>query len=453
MSKSLSFRLQVSSIMEIMTKTAIEEICKIVDSDFAFLRQELSRVVSENTVLKDKMLCLGSERQEESTRITKEDTRAGSTICRSVCVQTGDGAEPSIKGIFGKEWCSSLWDRRNEPREDELAIDVDLYSLSPYKHKEQEHSNLVIIKEECFEVDTYPSFTGKTTQVSRGRLPSSACEPLEDSKSFDGHFVSGEFSEISEIQNASSDSSDKLSSKNSIDDAVDQLIAPIEDPLEFDGHSILNQFSAEHNGQFPSEAQEDEEAQEIYEDAATMTEHCEKRVKVQKPPSNFSCYDSGKAFLRKNAAKTRLRKHRFSKLKSNEKFQCDVCGRCFHSNTNLSVHYLVHTGERPNKCSFCGKGFSQKGNLQVHERIHRGERPFSCVTCGRSFTQKVCLRNHERIHRGERPFTCITCGKGFTQKVTLQQHLIVHDRTAKPVRRKPPGHRRKKHRDINYSFM
>uniref|UniRef100_A0A672QN85 C2H2-type domain-containing protein n=1 Tax=Sinocyclocheilus grahami TaxID=75366 RepID=A0A672QN85_SINGR len=193
----------------------------------------------------------------------------------------------------------------------------------------------------------------------------------------------------------------------SIDDTVDQLIAPIEDPLEFDGHSILNQFSVEHNGQFPSEAQEDGE----------------------KPPNNFSCYDGGKAFLRQNAAKNRLRKHRFSKLKPNEKFRCDVCGRCFHSNTNLSVHYLVHTGERPNKCSFCGKGFSQKGNLQVHERIHRGERPFSCVTCGRSFTQKVCLRNHERIHRGERPFTCITCGKGFTQKVTLQQHLIVHDRT------------------------
>lgn len=28
------------------------------------------------------------------------------------------------------------------------------------QHKEQEHSNLVIIKEECFEVDTYPSYTG-----------------------------------------------------------------------------------------------------------------------------------------------------------------------------------------------------------------------------------------------------------------------------------------------------
>lgn len=166
MSKSLSFRLQLSSIMEITTKTAIDEICKIVDSDFAFLRQELSRVMSENTVLKDKMLCLGNERQDEGTRITKE-ARAGSKTYRSIYVQTEDGKynlysivlfenvywavvfmcttmilmhvllligpQPSIKGIFGKEWCSSLWDRRNESREDEQAIDVDLYTVSPYK--------------------------------------------------------------------------------------------------------------------------------------------------------------------------------------------------------------------------------------------------------------------------------------------------------------------------------
>lgn len=152
--------------MEITTKTAIDEICKIVDSDFAFLRQELSRVMSENTILKDKMLCLGSEKRDEDTRITKA-ARAGSKTHRSMCVQTEDGKyylhiivlfenvywavvfmcttrilmhvlhligpQPSIKGIFGKEWCSSLWDRRNESGEDEQAIDVDLYTISHYK--------------------------------------------------------------------------------------------------------------------------------------------------------------------------------------------------------------------------------------------------------------------------------------------------------------------------------
>ncbi|RXN04410.1 zinc finger protein 544-like [Labeo rohita] len=229
--------------MDIMTKTAIEEICKIVDNDFAFLRQELTRVMSENTVLKDKMLCLDSERQEETTRITKDEAHAGSKIYRSICIQTDDGAQPSIKGIFGKEWCSSLWDRRNESREDELAIDVDLYSVSPYKHKEQEHSNLVIIKEECFEVDTYPGYT------------------------------------------------------------------------------------VEHNGQFPSDAQEDEEAEEIYEDedAATTTEHYEKRVRGQKPPNNFNCYDGGKALVRQNASKNRLRKHRFSRDRSLKRLFLSLC--------------------------------------------------------------------------------------------------------------------------------
>ncbi|CAM4341940.1 hypothetical protein PO909_001173 [Leuciscus waleckii] len=448
MSKSLSFRLQLSSIMEITTKTAIEEICKIVDSDFAFLRQELSRVMSENTVLKDEMFCLGSERQSESTRITK-GARAGSKTYRSICVQTEDGPEPSIKGIFGKEWCSSLWDRRKESREDELAIDVDLYPVSPFKHEEKDPSKLVLIKEESFEVDAYPSCAGKTPHVSRRQLPSSAYEPSAASKNFNDHFVSGDFSGISEIQNTSSDSTDKHTTITAIDDTVDQLIAPIDDPLDFDGHCVLSRFSVEHNDQFPSESRQDGETQEICADAATTTEHCEKRFKVQKPANNLSCFDGGRVFVRQNASRNRLRKHRFSKLKQNEKFCCEVCGRCFHSNTNLMVHYVVHTGERPYKCSFCGKGFSQKGNLQTHERIHRGERPFSCVTCGRSFTQKVCLSNHERIHRGERPFTCITCGKGFTQKVTLQQHLSVHDQTAKPVRKNP----RKSYRGIKYSFM
>lgn len=119
--------------MDLMTKTAMEEICKIVDGDFAFLRQELSRVMSENAALKDKMLCVGTERRDESTRITKEGARAASTTRRSICVQTEEGEHPSIKGIFGKDWCSSLWDRRNESSGDEMAIDVDLYSVSPYK--------------------------------------------------------------------------------------------------------------------------------------------------------------------------------------------------------------------------------------------------------------------------------------------------------------------------------
>ncbi|XP_051571191.1 zinc finger protein 155-like isoform X5 [Myxocyprinus asiaticus] len=354
---SKSFQLQLSSIMEIMTKTAMEEICKLVNRDFAFLQQELSRVMSENTVLKDKMFCLESE--VESTRITKLEPRAGSKIYRSICVQTEYGVQPSIKRIFGKEWCSSLWDRRIERREDKLAIDVD-------QHMGQDCSNQLFIKEENLEVDTYTSYTGPG----------------------------------------------------------------------------------------PSEARDDGSSQKIYGYDVTTAESCEKRFKVQKLPGRpkLSYCDSGKMFLHQNATKNRLRRYKcrppvkFQKVKPKKKFRCEVCGKCFHSNTNLTVHYVVHTGERPHKCSYCGKGFSQKGNLHTHERIHRGERPFTCQICGKGFTQKVCLRNHERIHSGERPYTCVTCGRGFTQEITLDQHMIVHQRRAKIKAKRTLS-------DLIYSFI
>ncbi|XP_051572581.1 zinc finger protein 235 [Myxocyprinus asiaticus] len=439
---SKSFQLQLSSIMEIMTKTAMEEICKLVDGDFAFLRQELSRVMSENTVLKDKMLCLESE--VESTRITKEETRAGTKIYRSICVQTEYGVQPSIKGIFGKEWCSSLWDHQMiEPREDTLAIDDDLYPVSPYKHKDQDCSNQLFIKEENLEVDTYTNYIGKIPQASRGQLHSSAFEPfavnrpeVAESNKFNKRFVLDGFPEISEIQTTSSDSSDKHSIEITvIDETGEQLMAPIDDSIESDGYYILDEFS----DPGPSEAQNDGRSQEIYGYDATPAESCVKRFKVQKLPGRpkLSYCDSGKVFLHQNSTKNRIRKYKcrpsvkFPKVKPNEKFRCEVCGKCFHSNTNLTVHYVVHTGERPHKCSYCGKGFSQKGNLHTHERIHRGEKPFTCQTCGKGFTQKVCLRNHERIHSGERPYTCVTCGRGFKQKITLDQHMLVHQRRAK----------------------
>ncbi|XP_051994391.1 uncharacterized protein LOC127652290 [Xyrauchen texanus] len=278
---SKSFQLQLSSIMEIMTKTAMEEICKLVDGDFAFLRQELSRVMSENTVLKDQMLCLESE--VESTRVTKEETRAGSKIYRSICVQTEYGVQPSIKGIFGKEWCSSLWDHQIEPREDTLAIDDDLYPVSPYKHRDQDCSNQLFIKEENLEVDTYANYIGKIPQVSRGQLHSSVFEPfavnrpeMTESNKFNKRFVLDGFPEMSEIQTTSSNSSDKHSIEITvIDETGEQLMAPIDDSVESDGYYILDEFS----DPGPSEAQNDGRSQEIYGYDATSTESCVKRFK------------------------------------------------------------------------------------------------------------------------------------------------------------------------------
>nr|XP_055043875.1 zinc finger and SCAN domain-containing protein 12-like isoform X1 [Misgurnus anguillicaudatus] len=404
MSKSLSFRFQLSSIMEIMTKTAIEEICNIVESELTLLRQELSFVMSENRVLKDKMLCV--ENKGETASKTYQST----------CVQT-EGMQPSVNGIFGKEWCTSLWDQKIQSTEDELPDAVDMYPESQYKHIEPIGSIQPLIKEENrSEEDTYPNYEGN---VSEGLLlNSSVCEPSADPKKYNQPF------ESDEIQRTAFDSSDGHIIKNTvIDNPVEQLMAPIEDPLIFDDHGLLDTFSVEQNVPPPSETQ---------------------KVPLQKKETvkpKLSCYE-GKMCLRPNATKHKVTKHKqqppvkLSKSKPNRRYHCEICGRGFACKTNLKIHFFVHTGERPHKCTFCGKGFTQIGALHIHERTHTGERPFKCDTCGRCFTQKICLQNHERIHSGERPFICDTCGMTFAQKVTMDKHLIVHNKPTKKKQRK-----------------
>lgn len=55
MSTSVGFQTQITSIMEVLTKAAVAEICKLVDEGYAVLQLEISRSRQENEILKQKL--------------------------------------------------------------------------------------------------------------------------------------------------------------------------------------------------------------------------------------------------------------------------------------------------------------------------------------------------------------------------------------------------------------
>lgn len=51
-----------------------------------------------------------------------------------------------------------------------------------------------------------------------------------------------------------------------------------------------------------------------------------------------------------------------------KKYACVICGKMFSMKGNLSVHMLIHTGERPHQCELCLKVFRHRNSLNRHKR-------------------------------------------------------------------------------------
>ncbi|XP_003729463.2 zinc finger protein 37 [Strongylocentrotus purpuratus] len=135
----------------------------------------------------------------------------------------------------------------------------------------------------------------------------------------------------------------------------------------------------------------------------------------------FQCDVCTDSFRSRNQLTNHHRKH------SGEKpYVCKVCNMAFRRSNQLNVHVRQHSGKRTFQCQYCEEAFAEKGSLCSHMRTHAGIKPHKCEVCGKAFKRRSQMTPHMRVHTGDQPFLCSLCNQAFSQKVHLQSHMRKH---------------------------
>ncbi|XP_053708078.1 oocyte zinc finger protein XlCOF7.1-like [Synchiropus splendidus] len=416
-SVSASFHSQLCSIMETIAASALDQVSKLVDKETAELRLEVSRLMFANSALTEKVKTLqqklGCKGNEPKFHV---GVRAPS--CNTTPPNTEESNEsPTIKGVFGKDWCMKLWKDRNPDDPTEVPTRLPVESGQSVMTASEEITVNVIKVDKYVQGDLNCNLPETLAEEEKAEIPS------VDQDLIVGHTFNNTLKSDPEMEN-----------KESAEDAVEPsvLIVPFPDAQEaFSEHIIPieddedNDYDIEYADNRHLEESEDGFSKKNAEMQQTFSDGLDGYEPVAEPNTScFPCNVCNRTFFHKGTLTRHKKSHksnfcsickrRFSKANSLNSHvcvppvssrlvskTCEICGKTFKTQSALRIHFLVHTGEKPFSCTYCGRGFTQKGNLKCHLLIHTGEKPFVCTKCGSTFRQKINLKNHLKHHRSQ----------------------------------------------------
>uniref|UniRef100_A0A8C6TH20 C2H2-type domain-containing protein n=1 Tax=Neogobius melanostomus TaxID=47308 RepID=A0A8C6TH20_9GOBI len=430
MATRLSIHSQLSSIMETMAKTALNQVCKLVDEDTAELRLECSRLLFANSALSEKVNNLQCELTIVKTKSCKSHRTVGvQTDCSSKKGEDRyDNSQPTIERIFGKDWCKDLWKDRDPSALGKVAVSTGASDESPINEERQ------FKKEDYAEAST-----------------SSQIDALEAKVADEDEDVAAETNQLSEnivvTEGSAHHTVDKENRFSSLEDAPMQSEESKDTVDDFSTYTIPIDDDDEEEEEEEEYDEDDDDVQFVDVSQQGTSQNIQQSLSTNSDNINdldeysldtfddfdivctamdsnqgsYTCHICNRSFFHKGTLTHHMKSHKsnFCNICKQEfpdgqldthicvppvashkvSKSCELCGKVFANPSALRIHYVVHTGEKPYRCRICGKGFTQKGNLKCHLRIHTGERPFQCMWCGKTFTQKVNLNHHLMSHR------------------------------------------------------
>ncbi|XP_035275923.1 zinc finger protein 678-like isoform X2 [Anguilla anguilla] len=469
MSTCSSFQIQVASIMEVLSKTAVAEITKLVDDGSAALRLEMCRSQRENEALKAKLLLM--ERELRTLRGCREGT-PDNALNISFEVHVCDELEAQIPKVAGKGNVAAerVFDERlsSSPAKDEQYVHVEMKKDAPValdikyepEDGEQDWSESVPLSKDWLEEDPKTS----QSQAEQKIFEETSCGTSEAAVAAanGGEGPLCEEEEELHMQPCPAGDPEKGLQAELKQEPNGEPLTPGH-PLPGSGEGLEVQcawskatgarsndrFSPRHyraSRRLRSEKNEGptshlEQKQNGRPGGAPDAISAEMAVPLGSPGQRAGSTLCEESFNASAEAESRQR------IEGREEFICTCCRKTFPDALELQTHEEEQhgTGKRfgcseSSKAFACssvlekhqrinskrGKSFSQISNLKTHQITHTREKCFRCTVCNKSFASLSVLKRHQSGHSGGKPHSCDECGKRSVRLHGLKSHQRVH---------------------------
>ncbi|XP_071386169.1 zinc finger protein 853 [Centroberyx affinis] len=394
MANCVTFQSKLTSIMDVLAKTAVVEISKLWEDGFAYVQVELRRRESEVEALKRKLVFMENERltlmsrAQGSSSLSSSSSSSKTEQQKKTLPPTDDGSNTdSVHRASSEQIVREKVDQTTpSPTQTEERQCEPLRPEHSKDHgRDDDDEELIVKLEEEDDVQIVEPPVDIEHNANDG-----ADHPMTDLDLQAADVVEERerqhWSSVSVGDSDTTDDSDCFFGPEQYSQNLDKEIQLIQNALDsLDGNpsemGYIDRFMRDNvtvQGAASKQRTPASLGQAQPGQPADPTDHPERGPAVRLP------------------SEKRPHSESMSALHSDSRFSFLANG---HDSAEQKALKSRRVREKWFICPFCGKSFDRASHLEIHQRIHTGEKPYTCETCGKCFSQRSNLRTHQRTHK------------------------------------------------------